>query len=244
MNDILKKHYSIFNNSSKLSPQVRTGLIISIVIVLTIAIIILVLSFLYKKKVTKKYFSPKEELEIQKIKEKNPNYGIVLHGIKKYYQNDLNDFFVCFITNTIYLNDYKNIYIDDLDNYLALSIINLANTKVFLKGDIDKKINDKLANEFPELNFSDLNSVSELNKNYDLQIILNENYDPLDLINKHTSFLNENGILIVSYNNKNKLKILKDEAKKYNLRYETLKFKNKSVILLAKNIIKEMLNNK
>ncbi|MGX9339972.1 BC85_0335 family putative methyltransferase [Mycoplasma sp. 1781] len=232
---------SISNGTSKIPPNVRTGLIISIAIALLIAIIALVLSLYYKKKAIKKYLSPNEEREKEKLIKINPNYGVVLSGIKKFYNNDLSDFFVCFVVNTIYLNDYHNIYIEDDDNYLALSVSNLANKKVFFNGTIDLGINEKILYEFPDLKFENIQSVAKLPNDNELIIILNNKDQLLEsTISSKINFLNPKGIMIIENNKNINLDLLKKISANLGLRYETLKFKNKSVILLAKNNIKDI----
>ncbi|PWC08712.1 Uncharacterised protein [Mycoplasmopsis arginini] len=232
---------SVFNGESKLSHNVRLGLIISIVVVLLIAITVLILSFLYKKKMTKKYLSPNEELEKTKLAEKNPNFGIVLNGIKKFYNNNTNDFFTCFVINTIYLNDYKNIYLEDNDNYLALSISNLANHDVIFNGPVNEGINNNIKKEFSDLSFEKITLSNKIENISELIIVLNSSTQSLEaLIKSKINFLTENGIIIINNDYQYKTKTIKEAALIFNLRYETLKFKNKSVILLAKNNIKEI----
>ncbi|ENY68501.1 Hypothetical protein, predicted transmembrane protein [Metamycoplasma auris 15026] len=231
--------------SSKLSPNVRLGLLISLFVGLSIAIIVLILSFIYKKRMTKKYILPNQEEEIAKLKERNPNYGIVLDGIKKFYTHSIDDFFTCFLINTIYLNNYQNIYLEDKNNYLALSLANLTKKEIHWNGIIDLELNKKIQLEFQELDFLAIKNTKKLNFIAQLIILLNNNNDTLnEKIKKHIDFLASDGILIIENNQNLKIKKIKEVALSFNLRYETLKFKNKNVILLAKNNIKEMLEEK
>ncbi|ENY53721.1 BC85_0335 family putative methyltransferase [Metamycoplasma alkalescens] len=233
---------SIFNNTSKLSPNTRIGLIISIFVALGIAIIVLVLSLWYKKRVSKKYLLLNEETEIAKLREKNPNFGIVLDGIKNFYQDSLNDFFTCFVINTIYLNDYEKIYLENNNNYLALSITNLAKKEVSWNGKEDFNLNNELKNQFPDLDFSLIKNVDELNDFADLIVLLDlKNQDLKEVIAKKIPFLKDSGMMIIENNKQEKIKKIQEIARFFDLRYETLKFKNKNVILLAKNNIKEII---
>ena len=81
------------NPNSILSPQVKLGLGISAAVALIIALIGVVLTFWYKKKLQKKFYSPDEIVEFEKLKITNPNYGIVLEGIKKILWCNLTWFF-------------------------------------------------------------------------------------------------------------------------------------------------------
>ncbi|BAP39548.1 BC85_0335 family putative methyltransferase [Metamycoplasma canadense] len=238
---IINEYASLLNNKeSKISADVRLGLIISLVIVFIIGLTAFIITFLYKKKIVKKYVSPREEDEKNKLKKINPNYGVVLDGIKKFYDSELNDFFICFVINTIYLNNYENIYCEDKNNYLALSISNLANKQVFLNNKKNVKLNNEIKNEFENIKFDLISYTSEINKKSDLIILLNNNLEFKKAIESKLSFLSENGMIIIENDKQLKFKNIKDIALFFNLRYETLKFKNKSVILLAKNNIKDI----
>ncbi|PZV99797.1 BC85_0335 family putative methyltransferase [Metamycoplasma auris] len=230
--------------NSKISPNLRLGLIISIFVALSIAIIVLILSFIYKKRAIKKFISPIEENEIAKLKERNPNFGIVLDGIKKFYTDLSDDFFTCFVINTIYLNNYQNIYLEDSNNYLGLSISNLTKKNVHWNGKEDLSLNKKIKESFPEIDFLLLKKIDKLNFVADLVILLDTKTDLNDNIARSVNYLSSNGILIIENNQNYKAKFIKQVAMSFNLRYETLKFKNKNVILLAKNNIKEILEEK
>ncbi|MBN4089203.1 hypothetical protein OF364_02915 [Mycoplasma enhydrae] len=235
-------NYSLIKGSgSKISPETRLGLVISIVVVLLIAIIVLILSLWYRKKVAKKYLSPSEETEIAKLKANNPNYGIVLNGIKPLYKDFANDFLVCFLINTIYINKYQNIFIQDNDDYIALSIANLSNdTNVLYKGDINQEIRANIANNYPEISLDKLQVTTKLKNNVDFMLFFDDGNSNLESnLNQNLQYLNDKGMIIFSISNYKQAKNHYPLFKELNLRYETLKFKNKSVILLAKGNIKD-----
>ena len=91
----MKINSSIFSSSNKiLNNNARIGLAISAGIAIFIAVIGLIITLIYKRKLKNKYISPDEEIEIEKLKIKNPNYGIILEGIKKFYNDYSSDFLV------------------------------------------------------------------------------------------------------------------------------------------------------
>ncbi|AZZ65216.1 hypothetical protein DMC14_000090 [Metamycoplasma phocicerebrale] len=232
-------YYSLIKGTSKISPKTRLGLIISIVLVLLIAIIVLILSFWYKKKAIKKYLSPIEQEEINKLKINNPNYGVVLNGIQPLYKDYINDFLTCFLINTIYINKYKKVYLESDNDYLAISIANLVNgIDVEYNGYFDKKIREDIIEKYPELNFENIKTVSKSQNVNDFMLFFKEESNIKNIIDNKLNLLSDKGMAIVLIKNFKSIKNYKNLLKEYDLRYETLKFKNKSVILLAKGNIK------
>ena len=251
----MKINSSIFSSSNKiLNNNARIGLAISAGIAIFISIIGLIITLIYKRKLKNKYISPDEEIEIEKLKIKNPNYGIILDGIKKFYNDYSSDFLVAFLVNTIYLNDYKNIYINEND-YLAISFANLCiSSKTFLEP--SNKFEPKYV-QIKSENLEKINNLSSyelLNKNtlnskkmfdYDIYIIMNQALSFKETLEKYVSSLNDKKMLIISYQNLKDIINEKEYLKNNNIKYETINFDNKNVILLAKeNLKSKFINNK
>ena len=252
----MKINSSIFSSSNKiLNNNARIGLAISEGIAIFISIIGLIITLIYKRKLKNKYISPDEEIEIEKLKIKNPNYGIILDGIKKFYNDYSSDFLVAFLVNTIYLNDYKNIYINDENDYLAISFANLCiSSKTFLEP--SNKFEPKYV-QIKSENLEKINNLSSyelLNKNtlnskkmfdYDIYIIMNQALSFKETLEKYVSSLNDKKMLIISYQNLKDIINEKEYLKNNNIKYETINFDNKNVILLAKeNLKSKFINNK
>ncbi|AXE60863.1 hypothetical protein DA803_02045 [[Mycoplasma] phocae] len=228
--------------SSSLSPQVRTALAISMVVVLIIAIVILIATLVIKKRISKKMINPEEQVEIAKLRVKNPNYGVVLNGIKKYYDNNIiNDFFVAFLINTIYLNKYQNVLINDQNDYLAISSAALASSNVFCDNSHQKYLSkyDEIKNEFPDLSTIKLTYGISQKQDYDLIFSSNENFSIEQHLQKYLKFLNQKGMMIISVNSFEQIKLSKPILTSYKLRYENLKFANEKVLILAHEEIKD-----
>lgn len=252
----MKINSSIFSSSNKiLNNNARIGLAISAGIAIFISIIGLIITLIYKRKLKNKYISPDEEIEIEKLKIKNPNYGIILDGIKKFYNDYSSDFLVAFLVNTIYLNDYKNIYINDDDDYLAISCANLCiSSKTFLEpsNKFEPKYMQIKSENLEKIN--NLSSYELLNKNtlnskkmfdYDIYIIMNQALSFKETLEKYVSSLNDKKMLIISYQNLKDIINEKEYLKNNNIKYETINFDNKNVILLAKeNLKSKFINNK
>ncbi len=178
-----------------------------------------------------------------------------MEGIKKFYNDYSSDFLVAFLVNTIYLNDYKNIYINDNDDYLAISCANLCiSSKTFLEP--SNKFEPKYI-QIKSENLEKINNLSSyelLNKNtldskkmfdYDIYIIMNQALSFKETLEKYVSFLNEKKMLIISYQNLKNIINEKEYLKNNNIKYETINFDNKNVILLAKeNLKSKFIDNK
>lgn len=233
------------NPNSILSPQVKLGLGISAAVALIIALIGVVLTFWYKKKLQKKFYSPDEIVEFEKLKITNPNYGIVLEGIKKYYDVIWPDFFIAFCVNTIYLNKYSNIYVEDENDYLSISLAALSYQNV--KQHIANKNNIKLQQIIKEKQISAKDfkiSDQEIAKNERFDFILNLKTISLpQSIDTFLPYLSDNGILLLNFFDLKQIKASKEFFEKQNLKYETLKFGNKNVILLAKNSVRNKISD-
>ncbi|AWX42746.1 Uncharacterised protein [Metamycoplasma cloacale] len=227
---------TISGKESKISDSLRLGLIISIGIALTIALIAIILTLVYKRKMMNKHLMVDEQTQYDKLKLINPNYGIVLNGIKPSYKNVDNDFYIAFLTNCIYLNKSSKILVHDNNDYLANSLMVLGNRDIYINHDmslIDLKMynidtSHKLINEIP--NFL----------NYDL-LIFNKKLDDNQL-KDYLKTMHLKSMLVLTLDSKSEIKRYVQLATNLNLRYETQKFKNKIVILLAINPIKEILD--
>lgn len=252
----MKINLSLFDSTEKiLNDKVRIGLAISAGVAIFIAIIGLIITLIYKRKLKNKYISPNEEIEIEKLKIKNPNYGIILEGIKKNYNDCASDFLVAFLVNTIYLNDYKNIYINDENDYLAISFANLCiSSKTFLEpsNNFEPKYMKIKSENLEKIN--NLSSYELLNKNtldskkmsdYDIYIIMDQTLNFKETLEKYVLFLNDKKMLIISYQNLKDIINEKEYLKNNNIKYETINFDNKNVILLAKDNLKsKFIDNK
>lgn len=87
-----------------------------------------------QKKILKKHYLLDNEKQLKAFAAKNPNYGIVLEGIKKYYSTPLfDDLLVAFLVNTIFINNYQSIYLLDKNDYLAISLSILLSKDVNLE---------------------------------------------------------------------------------------------------------------
>ncbi|MBN0970935.1 BC85_0335 family putative methyltransferase [Mycoplasma phocoeninasale] len=224
------------SKSSSLSPQLRTGLAISMIVVLIIAIAILIATLVIKKRLVKKITNPDEQAELAKLKIKNPNYGIVLNGIKKYYENAIaNDFFVAFLINTIYLNKYQNILINDKNDYLAISSAALASSNVLYDNSGNKNLikYQEIVKEFPDLSELKLSYELPNEKKYDLIFSADKSLKIEDHLEKYLQFLADKGMMIIAIGNYDETKAAKAILKDYQLRYENLKFGNEKVLILA-----------
>ena len=239
-------NYSVSSHNSLLSDKVKIGLAISAGVAIFIAIIGLIFTLIYKKRIKNKYITPDEQIELEKLKIKNPNYGIVLNGIKKYYENLPSDFLVAFLVNTIYLNDYKNIFIVDQDDYLTISISNLCNLVPSLipTQNLEKLKYDEISNVEVSLKISKYNITNNEDKNpkNDMYIIMDETLNFNDILNIYIPLLNNREMLVISYQNLNDILAKKEYFKNNNIKYETINFDNKNVILLAKDNLKAKFN--
>ena len=209
----MKHKGSIFSANTKL------GLIISVVVVFILMCVILLITILARRHFLKSTITSSEERELQNLKTKNPNYGIVLSGIKKYYDNVLGDHLIAFLINTIYLNNFLSVSLIEKNDYASISIAALSMANVYSKNQyLIQKQGSNIQNENTDLDLSRLNYVDEI-------------YNPSDMIIS----LCDRGMLIVSFKTIKDFKNQKNVILDNNLRYETVKISNKNVILLAKN---------
>ena len=101
---------------------------------------------------------------------------------------------------------------------------------------------------------NNLSSYELLNKNtldskkmfdYDIYIIMNEALSFKETLEKYVSSLNDKKMLIISYQNLKDIINEKEYLKNNNIKYETINFDNKNVILLAKeNLKSKFIDNK
>ncbi|WP_373439223.1 BC85_0335 family putative methyltransferase [Metamycoplasma equirhinis] len=229
----------LINSGSKLSQKVRLALIISVVCALIIAFTVFAITLLFKKKYTAKFINPKEESELAKLKLENPNYGIVLTGIKKFYTATEDDFFVAFIINSIYLNKYTNILSNTRADYLPISISTLANncTVNILDSNLKEKKIDFVKTEIENLDEKNLKYIRQIvsDKKYDMIVSLDKTVSISNNILNFKEYLSDKGMLIINMNNLRELKEQKNAILANNFRYETIKFHHENVIILAKN---------
>ncbi|AWX69711.1 BC85_0335 family putative methyltransferase [[Mycoplasma] anseris] len=226
---------NVLGKESSLSDKTRLILLITGIIALVIAIVGVVVTLLIRKKMLKKYLILDELNEIKKLKYINPNYGMVLDGIKKEYQNIDGDFFVAFLVNCVYLNKFNRIYVEDDSDYLAISISELTQKPVYINNNVKESHFLTLK---PILQSTNLITNSAI-KDWDL-LVINNNNDFINSIKQNKDFLNDNGMMVLVFNQIKEIKEQKLLISELGFRYETLKIKNKNVILLAKNSIKSM----
>ncbi|WP_412031416.1 BC85_0335 family putative methyltransferase [Metamycoplasma buccale] len=226
-------------NNSILSNSTKLILGISGIVAFFIAVIGLIITLVYRKKIINKYVNHDEAIELEKLKIKNPNYGIVLTGLKKHYKNvDIADFFVAFLVNSIYLNDYHSIYIESNSDYLALSLANLSMQLVDYKKNLNFESNINILKD--AINTSLINEVSQIDKAYDMMIFLNDFTNLENKITNSLPYLNNKGMIIIEFDTIKTIKNLKSFFSTNKLKYETIKFDHKNVILLAKDIKEEL----
>ncbi|TPE57528.1 hypothetical protein FJO69_01170 [[Mycoplasma] falconis] len=226
---------NIRTGTSKLSDETRKGLWISLAVVLTFAIIMLIVTFVLKNKYSKKIVSKDEQIELSKLREKNPNYGVVLDGIKKYYKKTVNDHMIAYLVNTIYLNNYESILVSDNNDYVGISLANLANRKTIIDSQtLFRNNKEEILKEFPDLDFKNV-FYQPANQTSDLIVSLNEDLSIKNQIDKFLPLLSDNGILIISFDHIKSFKQDKNYLFEKNVRYETAKFGFKNIILIAKN---------
>ena len=118
----------------KLNPKLKLILGISALIVLVVIVVTFFITVAIRKKILKKHYLLDNEKQLKAFAAKNPNYGIVLEGIKKYYSTPLvDDLLVAFLVNTIFVNKYQSIYLLDKNDYLAISLSILLSKDVNLE---------------------------------------------------------------------------------------------------------------
>ncbi|MDC8900283.1 BC85_0335 family putative methyltransferase [Metamycoplasma hyosynoviae] len=223
----------------KIPPNVKIGLGISSLVVIILIIVVLIVMHFLKKKIHKQYFSVDGKLELEKLKIKNPSYGIILTGLKKYYDTPLNDTLVAFSTNTICLNDYKTILLYDVNSYLANSISILLETSVNLVKLPNYIENQKFSEEDEKLINSKSSVIKQnqdeiLTKTFDLILYLNKTTENLQqIISNSLSQMKEKSMLLVSFDKFNEVKEIKNFLIQNNLKYETQNFEGKNIIIIA-----------
>ena len=142
----------------KLNPKLKLILGISALIVLVVIVVTFFITVAIRKKILKKHYLLDNEKQLKAFAAKNPNYGIVLEGIKKYYSTPLvDDLLVAFLVNTIFVNKYQSIYLLDKNDYLAISLSILLSMDVNLEK--NKNFESKLAEikNNTEIDLSNLN---------------------------------------------------------------------------------------
>ncbi|RBI34310.1 BC85_0335 family putative methyltransferase [Metamycoplasma hominis] len=226
----MKHKGSIFSANTKL------GLIISVVVVFILMCVILLITILARRHFLKSTITSSEERELQNLKTKNPNYGIVLSGIKKYYDNVLGDHLIAFLINTIYLNNFLNVSLIEKNDYASISIAALSMANVYSKNQyLIQKQGSNIQNENQDLDLFRLNYADEIYNPSDMIISLCDDLSIEQQINSNLPYLSDRGMLIVSFKTIKDFKNQKNVILDNNLRYETVKISNKNVILLAKN---------
>lgn len=87
-------------------------------------------------------------------------------------------------------------------------------------------------------------SDQEIAKNERFDFILNlKTISLLQSIDTFLPYLSDNGILLLNFFDLKQIKASKEFFEKQNLKYETLKFGNKNVILLAKNSVRNKISD-
>lgn len=226
----------------KLNPKLKLILGISALIVLVVIVVTFFITVAIRKKILKKHYLLDNEKQLQAFAAKNPNYGIVLEGIKKYYSTPLvDDLLVAFLVNTIFVNKYQSIYLLDKNDYLAISLSILLSKDVNLEK--NKNFESKLTEikNNTEIDLSNLNikdTILDEKQKYDILISLSDYSNIIDIVNKYLNNFNSNTMLVLEYNSLKDIKELKNIE---NIRYETISFNKRNFILLAKDNLHDKL---
>ncbi|ACF07124.1 Uncharacterised protein [Metamycoplasma arthritidis] len=229
-------------NSSILSPQTKLILAITGLISLVIAIGGLVFTLIYKKKVLAKYRNYDEEVELEKLKIKNPNYGVILNDLKVQYRYPVPDFLVAFLTNTIYLNNYETVFVEDNADYLATSLALMASQINLALKELENFESKRACLQDQTKDLAITTTNAPLNK-YDFIISFKQDQSLESLIEFYLPHLALQGMLILFFNKIKEIKALNSYLKKVSLRYETINFGQKNAILLAKDLKTEIAKN-
>lgn len=230
------------SSTSVFSAQTKLILAITAIVALLIAIGGLVFTIIYKRKVLAKYKNYDEEAEYEKLKIKNPNYGVILNDLKMHYRHPAPDFLVAFLTNSIYLNNFERAFIEDNSDYLTTSLASLApQCQIELK----KEDNFEQKRFYFEEQTKDLKikEISEPTNKYDLIISFNQNLSVQKNIELYLPHLALQGMFMLFFNKIKEIKALSPYLKKMSLRHETIKFDQKNAILVAKDLQTELANN-
>ncbi|AZG68883.1 BC85_0335 family putative methyltransferase [Mycoplasma struthionis] len=232
----MKNNFIKFNGEeSKIPDHVRLILGITIGIALLIAIIVFVATVLYKKKIqNSEIVNNQHEKElIAKLKTENENYGVILNGIKKYYEFCLDDLTVTFLANSIYLNNFENVNVVSRNDYLAISLSNLTKAKIYQeKNYLEIQKISEIKNDFPDINTSEL-FYSDNNIEYDAVFDLRSSHLETQ-INDGVKKLKKQGLIIIYLNS---IKEYKQNLSLINslvdFKHEIFKIKHQKLLLLS-----------
>ncbi|QJR44047.1 BC85_0335 family putative methyltransferase [Mycoplasma miroungirhinis] len=204
-------------------PAWKIILLISVFVVFFIGLFTYIYLHKKVKKIKEKYFLDQENEILLKASENNKNFGTIITNLEKETTNPLaNPILTAFLLNTFIVNNFTSVFIDDkYDNYFAKTISLSTNTKFIT-------ITNNNSNDFIYK--------KQLDTKNDMIILLNQESDAINYLEKNLNFLNDKGMCIFLYNKYNKKEvndILNYLYDKKTYKFEKNKIKSFNLILIT-----------
>ncbi|MBN0919466.1 BC85_0335 family putative methyltransferase [[Mycoplasma] gypis] len=229
-NLIVSYAYSISEKIQNWQPW-KTGLLISLFVVMIIGIIGFIVFRKRVKKLKEKYELENENKIFLEASEQNPNFSTIFTELEKKTKNSkANKFFTAFVVNSYLINKFKSAYIDDkVDNYFALNIAMNSEKSTITYQDYQNLREIKTT--------PNAIKVAALDKKQDMLVLLNPHSEEgIKDLKQNLIYLEDRGMCIFVYNkyNKKEVKKITDFLEDNKYSYEKEKIKSLHFILIAK----------